>query len=154
MREISSYGPDSIGQRRAVQSKQSNTNQDESLRGHLPSKNNNFHSKKSSKITDKEPVSNDSFYLEYAEQEPAYATGGFNEKLNSQYNQVDNNKLSDFEESINYIEEKIVEVTESDRGDGTNNQDTLREKSKGGQFRGTNFGGVDYPDNGEFFGEE
>ena len=155
MRDVTQYGAGDLVQRRVLQNRQLGIHE-EGLRDHLPSQKTIFHSKKNSKKTNKEPVSKDSFYLEYADQEPAYTTGGFNEKLNSQYNQIDNNKLSDFEESLNYIEEKIVEVTESDRGgdDGPNNVDTVRENPGRGQFRGMNFAGEDYPDNGELFGEE
>ncbi len=88
----------------------------------LPDKS-KIHSKKNSKVLNGEP--NSSFYFEYNERDAAYETGGFNEKLNSKYNQIDNNKVSDFEDSLNYIEEKINEVTESDAGD---NPATMREK--------------------------
>lgn len=75
-----------------------------------------IHSKKNSKLTNNEQESNNSFYFEYNDKDAEYQTGGFNDKLNSKYNQVDNNKVSDFEDSLNNIEEKINEVTESDAG--------------------------------------
>ncbi|CDW78197.1 UNKNOWN [Stylonychia lemnae] len=68
---------------------------------------------------------NDSFYFDYNQLDPRFTTSVFNDNtMRSQENtkgrisKIGNNnmnvKVSDFEDDINYIEEKIVEATESD----------------------------------------